>query len=81
MMDENSISLICLVPNAPYIEELYEKFLENRNLSMKMETVFYRFGVNSRAQSSMLPTPIRESFATLAKRKLHLLLQAVWMRQ
>ena len=37
MMDEKLNFSYLFGSNAPYIEELYEKFLETRNLSMKME--------------------------------------------
>lgn len=72
MMDEKLNFSYLFGSNAPYIEELYEKFLENpESVDEKWKQYFTDLSKQPGAVAvDVAHTPIRESFATLAKKKI-----------
>lgn len=69
MMDEKLNFSYLFGSNAPYIEELYEKFLDNpESVDEKWKQYFTDLSKQPGAVAvDVAHTPIRESFATLAK--------------
>ena len=72
MMDEKLNFSYLFGSNAPYIEELYEKFLDNpESVDEKWKQYFTDLSKQPGAVAvDVAHTPIRESFATLAKKKI-----------
>ena len=70
MMDEKLNFSYLFGSNAPYIEELYEKFLDNpESVDEKWKQYFTDLSKQPGAVAvDVAHTPIRESFATLAKK-------------
>ena len=72
MMDEKLNFSYLFGSNAPYIEELYEKFLDNpESVDEKWKQYFTDLSKQPGAVAvDVAHTPIRESFATLSKKKI-----------
>ena len=83
MMDEKLNFSYLFGSNAPYIEELYEKFLDNpESVDEKWKQYFTDLSKQPGAVAvDVAHTPIRESLPLWLKRKLPQPSQAVWMRR
>ncbi len=83
MMDEKLNFSYLFGSNAPYIEELYESFLENPDsVDEKWKQYFTDLSKQPGAAAvDVAHIPIRESLPLWLKRKLPQPLRAVWTRQ